>query len=530
VTSTSNPTGGAPAAGGRPSESVLTVRELSKTFVGQPALDRVSFDVRPAEVHALVGHNGSGKSTMIKILAGYHQPDDTHGATTIEVAGAPLRSGDAGASRRAGLRFIHQELGLVEDLTVLENLRLGGTWDTGWAARIRWGAERRAARELLERVGLHIHPDAVVSDLSAVQRTQVAVARALQDDEQARVLFFDEPTATLPSSEVDRLFAVIRSTIEQGISVVYVSHRLEELPRIADRITVLRDGRVVGSGDQAEFTRERLVDLIVGDARARPAEAAQTAQRASASAAREERLRFDDVHGGELRGAELAVHAGEIVGMAGLVGSGVHDVIGLLLGTVELEHGSVSVEGQRLARLGPHEMLRRRVAVLPSSRALKSVPTLTVRENLTLPHLAPLWRRGQLQLREERRLARELTERFNVLPRDPERVLATLSGGNQQKVTVAKWLRTEPRVMVLEEPTQGIDVGGKQEILELLRDSARRGLAVLVCSADLEELELVCDRVLVIRRGRIGAELTGAAITRETIAQECYTEADLAHV
>jgi len=348
---------------GRTSEPVLSVRELSKTFVGQRALDRVSFDVRPGEVHALVGHNGSGKSTLIKILSGYHQPDDTHGATTIEVAGKPLRSGDAGASHSAGLRFIHQELGLVESLTVLENLRLGGSWDTGRGARIRWGAERRAARELLERVGLHVHPDAVVSDLSAVQRTLVAVARALQDEEQARVLFFDEPTATLPSSEVDRLFAVIESTTARGISVVYVSHRLEELPRIADRITVLRDGRVAGSGDQADFARERLVEMIIGEARARPSAQQPTAQQptaqqapaqAASRSAGHERLRFDEVHGGELRGAELTVHGGEIVGMAGLVGSGVHDVIGLLLGTVELNQGSVSVEGQRLARLAPH--------------------------------------------------------------------------------------------------------------------------------------------------------------------------------
>ncbi|MHB1536913.1 MAG: sugar ABC transporter ATP-binding protein [Solirubrobacteraceae bacterium] len=516
---------GAPSEIRRPDAPVLLVRRLSKTFVGERALEEVSFDVRRAEVHALVGHNGSGKSTLIKILAGYHQPDDPRGASTVEVAGEALRPGDPGASHAAGLRFIHQELGLVERLTVLENLRLGATWMTGRGGHIRWGPERQAARALLERVGLDVHPEALVSDLGAVQRTQVAVARALQDEDRVRVLFFDEPTATLPGSEVDRLFAVISSTVARGIGVVYVSHRLEELPRIADRVTVLRDGRVVGSGAQTDFARERLVELIVGGDRPRHSAPRSKSDAAPDGAAEERgRLSLDGVHGGELRGASLAVHGEEIVGVAGLVGSGVHDVIGLLLGRVALSAGSVSVAGRDLERLDPHEMLRRRVAVLPSSRTLKSVPSLSVRENLTLSSLAPLWRHGRLQLRREREVAAEQLERFNVLPRDPERPIAQLSGGNQQKVTVAKWLRTDPRVMVLEEPTQGIDVGGKQEILDLLRESARRGLAILVCSSDLEELELVCDRVLVIRRGCIGAELTGSAITRERIAEECYME------
>ncbi len=492
---------------------MLTVRNLSKTFVGQRALDGVDLDVRSAEVHALVGHNGSGKSTLIKLLSGFHQPDP---GGSVEVAGTALRPGDPTASRRAGLRFIHQELGLVDELTVLENLRLGGVYETGRGGRIRWRSERRRAREALARVGLNAHPDVPVSELSPVQRTQVAVARALDEEEGATILFFDEPTATLPHSEVERLFALIRRTVEAGLGVVYISHRLEELPQLADRVTVLRNGRVVGSGLQAEFSKDRLVELIVGGAIAR----AERTQRVARP--RDGGLRFEDVHAGRLEGATFGVARGEVVGMAGLAGSGVHDVPRVLLGRVPLERGSVLADGEALV---PDQLVRRGVAVLSSERALKNIATMTVRENLTLPELRPLWRRGRLRLRLERAVARDLIRRFGVLPAEPEKPLMELSGGNQQKVAVAKWLRTNPRLMVLDEPTQGVDVGGKAEILELLRAAARDGVGVLICSSDLEDLEIVCDRVLVVREGRVGGELAGAQITRERVSEECYRDA-----
>jgi ribose transport system ATP-binding protein len=517
----------ASAGGGRhnlaPSE-VLRVRSLSKTFLGQRALEAVDFDVGAAEVHALVGHNGSGKSTMIKILAGYHEPDAVP-TPSVQVDGADMRLGDPAAARAAGLRFIHQELGLVDKLTVLENLRLGATWRTR-GGRILWSEERRAARELLEQAGLRAHPDALVEDLSAVQRTQVAVARALSDESAARVLFFDEPTATLPNSEVDRLFGVIRSMVGLGVSAVYVSHRLEELPLIADRVTVLRDGRVVESGAQAELTRDRLVDLIVGEHRepSRPRSRDVRPSGRPTHVDAEPRLEFQNVSAAELIDASFAVRAGEVVGMAGLVGSGVNDISKVLLGTAELTGGRVLVDGVELDRRDPHELLRRGVAVLLSSRALRSIAGLTVRENLTLSRLEPLWRRGRLQLRQERAEVAEITRRFNILPREPERILGQLSGGNQQKVSFARWLRIDPVAMVLDEPTQGVDVGGKQEILDLLRQAARDGVGILICSSDLEELEAVCDRVLIVRGGSIGNELSGAELTRETIAEECYMD------
>jgi ribose transport system ATP-binding protein len=497
---------------------VLEVAGVSKTFVSQRALIGADLVVGPGEVHALVGHNGSGKSTLIKILSGFHEPDDDGG--TITVSGEELRTGDPDDARRLGLRFIHQELGLVDSLTVLENVRLGSEYDAGRLGRIRWRHERRRTREIIGRVGLAANPDALVATLSPVQRTQLAVARALDGEDSARVLFFDEPTATLPDSEVARLFAVIRQLKEHGLGIVYISHRLEELPQIADRITVLRNGRVVGSGPQAEFSRDRLVDLIVGGAAA----AHEAVKQESTGPTGAPCLTFDGVAAGELVDATFTVAAGEIVGAAGLAGSGVHDIAGALLGRVPLDAGAVVVEGASLTRCDPSDIAGRSVAVLPSERSLKSIPSFSVRENLTLPQLGPLFQGGRWRMRQERAVARDLISRFNILPPDPERRLAELSGGNQQKVAVAKWLRTRPRVLVLDEPTQGVDVGGKAEILDLLQSAAREGLGVLICSSDLEDLELVCERVLIVREGRIAAELTGDEIKRERISEECYRE------
>ena len=495
---------------------MLAVRRLSKTFVGQRALGGVDFDVRPAEVHALVGHNGSGKSTLMKILAGYHQPDS--GSGPIEVGGKPLPPGDPDASHQAGMRFIHQELGLVDRLTVLENLRLGGSWDTGRGRKIHWKREREYARRSLQRVGLKAHPDVLVADLGAIQRTQVAVARALQDSADARLLFFDEPTATLPAAEVDRLFELIRGTVAEGIGVVYVSHRLAELPEIANRITVLRDGLVVGSGNMRDFSRDRLVELIVGTAPHRTMSAFVPSPESEGS----EYLRFEDVYGGEIAGMSFSIGPGEIVGMAGLVGSGVHDVPSTLLGQARVKRGSIRVDGVDVHDLNPHELIALRVAVLPSARSLRNIPSLPVRENLTLPDLHPLWGRGHLRLREERRVAKGLISKFRITPPQTERIVAQLSGGNQQKVSIAKWMRLAPKLLVLDEPTQGVDVGGRAEILEILRQAARDGVAILICSSDLDDLAEVCNRVLVVRGGRIGSELSGSDLTQERIAEECY--------
>ena len=317
------------------------------------------------------------------------------------------------------------------------------------------------------------------------------------------------------------LFELIRRMTARGVGIVYVSHRLEEIEEIADRVTVLREGRVVGAGPRAEFDNARLVSLIVGshagDAVPGSAREATRVHGEGGSL-----LDFQGITAGELRGAEFVVRAGEIVGVAGLAGSGVHDIPGVLLGQVPIEAGHVVVSGRVVDDPDPAKLRPLGAAVLPSPRNLKGIPDLTIRENLTLADLGPLTHGWNLDLRQERREVAGLVERFDVKPREPEKPLAELSGGNQQKVAVAKWLRIEPDLLVLDEPTQGVDVGAKAEILDLIATAAADGLAVVLCSSDLDDLEAVCSRVLVIRGGRVASELTGARINRETITEECY--------
>lgn len=496
---------------------VLSIDHLSKTFPGTRALDGVSMSVGVGQVHALVGHNGSGKSTLIKVLAGFHEPDP--GSGPIRVGGAELRAGSPDASRDAGLRFIHQELGLIDGLTVLENLRLGtDEFETGFGRRIRWGREHQRAGELLERFDLRVSPQALFGDLSAIEKTGVAVARALQDESSVSVVVFDEPTARLPDEEVQRLFRLVRRVVANGTAAIYVSHRLEEVYELADQITVLRDGRAVGVGSTEELPRERLVGLIAGATSV----AVESAGAVRPDVRGDDLLRLFGVSGGHVRRADLTVGAGEVVGLAGLAESGVHAVPQILLGEVALREGRVEIGGAGIEKPSPQKMKDVGVAVLPADRHLKGIPSFSLRENLTLPDVREFWRSGVFRHRVERSSARRQLDKFDVIPRDTERPLSLLSGGNQQKVCVAKWARIEPRVLVLDEPTQGVDVGGRAEILRFLRLAAKGGMAVLICSSDLDDLEEVCDRVVVFRGGVTVAELKGDEVTRDAIIHETF--------
>ncbi len=508
--------------------SLLELHSISKTFPGQRALSGVDLEVAAGEVHALVGHNGSGKSTLIKVLSGFHTPDPGSGPATVD--GAELRFGDPEGVQAAGVRFIHQDLGLADDLSILDNLKLGtGLYRTAPGWRIRWRAEREDARSRLAALGLdHLDPDDDVSRLGAVERTEVAIARALQDSDAVRVLVLDEPTAALPDEEVGRLFDLVRRLVERGVGVVYVSHRLEEVFDLADRVTVLREGVVVHSSAVAEIDLRALARLIAGGEIAAPVRAAA---RAGAEAG-EELLAFDGVwtdH--ELRGASFQVRAGEVVGVAGLSGSGVHDVPRTLLGGAAVRQGEIRVGGAAVRTLGPTEVADLGLAVVPAGNHHKRIAGLSVRENLTISDLRPYWSGGRFRHGAERAEARSLLDRFGILPREPERPIELLSGGNQQKVYVARLLRTKPRLLVLEEPTQGVDVGGSADILRFIAEAAREhGVGVLLCSSDLEDLAGVCQRVLAFRAGGVAAELVGEAATREAIVEECYlAEGGTAH-
>ena len=496
---------------------LLEVRGLTKAFGPTEALVEVDFDLRAGEVHALVGQNGSGKSTLVKILAGVHAPD----AGAIAVGGEefdPLRPGEA---RRRGLRFVHQDLGLVDSLDVVENLALGRGYDLRFPRRISWRHERRQARAALADIGHTLDVRALVGTLRASERTAIAIARALDGwRSAARLLVLDEPTASLPEAEVTRLFDVIGTIRDRGVGVIYVSHHLEEVLAIADRVTILRDGARVGTFDAAELDHDRMVELIVGRGSAAPAAAPV---QSGAPERHEPSLVAEDLSGAVLRGVSLRVGAGEVVGVAGLTGSGREELGPALFGAAG-RSGSVSVEGNPVPAGRPDLAVAAGVGFVPADRkALGLVASMVVRENVTLADLRPYLRGGLLRHRKERSDVDTWLGLLDVRPRNQSLGAMRLSGGNQQKVLLARWLRIRPRVLILDEPTQGVDVGAKAEIHRRIVGAARDGAGVLVCSTDTAELVQVCDRVLVMQRGGIGAELLGRDISEERIDRLCLS-------
>jgi ribose transport system ATP-binding protein len=491
---------------------LLSIRDLSKRFGATLALDAIDLQVSAGEIHALVGHNGSGKSTLIKILAGFHHPDPG-GAVAVE--GRALTFGSAAASRRAGLRFVHQDLGLVHTLSAVENLALGVGFETGLLGRIHWGVERRSARLRMRDLGYAIDAAAPVGELTASERTGIAIARALYHAQHARVLVVDEPTAMLPRHEVETLFEAIRRVRQSGVGVIYVSHRLDEVFAIADRVTVLRDGRRVGTFSVRELDEQRLVELIAGGEPLMP-------RSDTGEAARGDRLlSVSRLSGTVLNDVSFQAHAGEVLGVAGLTGSGRDELLPLLFGARERPGGVVKVDGVALPRAEPSAAIAARMALVPSDRHRDgSVTTLTVRENLMLTDLRRHTARlGALRRDRERAEGRKWAASLDIRPADPDAPFTTLSGGNQQKVVLAKWLRLRPRVLLLDEPTQGVDVHAKAIIHHLAREIASTGAAVIIASSDDEELCECCDRVLVLRDGQLAGELQREEIDPHNLAR-----------
>jgi ribose transport system ATP-binding protein len=472
---------------------------MNKHFLGTPALRAVDFDLAPGEVHALVGQNGSGKSTLIKILAGFHQPDE---GTAIELAGQRVEIGDGAESRRLGFRFVHQDLGLVADLSTVENLGLGRGFDTGFAGRIRWRAEKREAARRMSDLGYSFDVTVPVRELGAAERTGVAIARALWDWEDAKVLVVDEPTASLPRQEVGLLFEAIRRVQQRGLGVIYVSHRLDEVFELADCVTVLRDGRVVGHRRIGELDVDRLVALMVG------AEKLGAHAEAGGQSLGPVRLQARSICGVVADNVDIEVRGGEVLGLAGLTGSGREELLRLIFGVLP-RHGEVIVDGVSVPAESPSAAKAAGLALVPADRhAAGAITTMSVAENCTLTDLGRhSGRAARLRPGPERREVEHWIQELDVRPPSSDAIFATLSGGNQQKVVMAKWLRLEPAVLLLDEPTQGVDVGAKATIHVLARKAAEGGAAVVIASSDGEELCDVCDRILVFGDGRILTEL-----------------------
>jgi ribose transport system ATP-binding protein len=488
------------------------------TFGSRTVLSDFGVDLRGGQVHALLGQNGSGKSTFIKILTGYHRPDD---GGRLEVRGDPVGLPlQPGQPKELGLAFVHQELGLVPSLSILENLRVG-RYETRRGWRIPWARERSYVRERLRRFGVDADPEASVESLVEADRAIVAIVRALEELSHVDqgLLVLDEPTVYLPRDAARQLFGTVREVTAAGHAVLVVTHRLEEVFQLADRVTVLRDGHHVVTTDVADVDEPTLVDHILGrslDSLYPDADHARGDVVLKASGVRGEKL--VDV-GFELR-------RGEILGVTGLAGMGSEELPYLLVGAGNAAGGELEAGGDRLdlTRLRPGVAFRHGVALLPADRSRQGgVGEATVLENLTLSTLGRFFRNGRLHHRSERRHGAELLERFDVRPPAGGARFATLSGGNQQKVVLAKWFETGPAVFILHEPTQGVDIGARQQIFAELEQASAAGTAFIISSVEYEDLAHLCDRVLVVREGRVVAQLGRGELSASRIVEQCYT-------
>jgi ribose transport system ATP-binding protein len=491
----------------------ISVEHVSKTFPAQKALDDVSLTVGRGEVHALLGENGSGKSTLIRVLAGYHLPDP---GGSVTVAGEELTLGSAAASDAAGLRFVHQHLAVIQDFNAVENMALA----TGYTrpAFIDWKAQAIETRRLLSLLGVEMDIWRPLSSCKPVERSAVAIARAMNTQSgDVTAVVLDEPTSSLPEPEVHQLFTLIRELTTTGIAVIYVSHRLDETFEIADRVSVLRDGIHRGTVERSELTRAGLIEMIVGR---RLVDRHEVPRHVNPDQDAEVVLDVRGLTAGRLNDVSFDVRAGELVGVVGLAGSGRDELSLALTGGIPVEAGTVSVHGEALHPLSPQRALEAGVALARSNtQAGSAVKDFRVRENLTMASL-PRYRGAfrSLRSRRERGDAHALIETLDIRPTDPDQLYQLLSGGNQQKVILGRCLNAKPSVLVLDEPTAGVDVGARQALYTLLARQASEGLSVLVCSSDLEDVVTTCSRVLVMRDGRVAAELTGELDERELMS------------
>ena len=521
--------------------TAIELHSVSKTFGATKALQDVSVTVERGEVLALLGENGCGKSTLVKVMAGVYDPEP--GARLlVDGREVPLPL-EAGASRDLGLSFVHQDLGLARPLTVLENL-LGGVADrSGSRVRINWRAEARRARAMLRSYGVDVDPLAVVNHLPPVEQALVAIARAAEELTRYRertgasssVLVLDEPTVFLPEEEVQFLFDLIRRIVASGASVVFISHDLPAVREIADRVTVLRDGRLAATARMSDVTDAQIVELIVGPAIAemdafghgnvhggnQPASAPPRDFDRSPGAG----LHVTGLRGGQVRGLDLHVAPGEVVGLAGLLGSGAEEVPYLLFGAKHATAGELTLDGTTLpvAKQQPATAVGMGLALIPADRRRDAIaPAVSVAENMMLLVVRRFTSGGWLRSRRLRGAADQRAEALDVRPRRTDLPVGTLSGGNAQKVVVGKWLEIGPRVLLLHEPTQGVDIAARAEIYRVVKRATEDGMSVVWVSSDFDELATVCDRVVVVSGGVAGAEIPLPDISPEAITSGVY--------
>ena len=493
---------------------LLSMRGISKKFPGVQALDGVDLEVMPGEIHALLGENGAGKSTLLKILSGAQKPD----AGTISFAGETVSLTSPHDAQKLGIVTIYQEFTLAPNMSVAENVFIGR--EPGPRPFVSWRKMAAETRAITERLGLEVGPMRLVRDLSVAEQQMVEIARALSV--RSRLIVMDEPTSALSSTEVGKLFRIIRDLKRAGLSIIFVTHRLEEVMELCDRYTVLRDGRLVGSGRVAETSIDGIIRSMVGrqvNALFAHRAAADPGPVALEVRGLTRRGNAQDPHASVLADVSLSVRRGEILGIAGLVGAGRTETARAIFGADPFDAGEVRVDGAPVSIRTPEDAIRHGIGLVPEDRKQQALfLALAVRMNLSMAALGRLrlWRL-LVDERAERAMVEEYRRALNIRMAGPEQLVANLSGGNQQKVVLARWLALRPKVLIVDEPTRGIDVGAKVEVHNLLFEMARSGIAIVAISSELPEILTISDRIVTMREGRVTGEVRRDAADEEML-------------
>jgi rhamnose transport system ATP-binding protein len=486
--------------------TLLRAINIDKSYAGVHALKQASFELDRGEVHALIGENGAGKSTLIKIITGAVTPD----AGEIQLDGKTIIQNSPGIAKQLGIAAIYQQPALFPELSIAENIAIG-TEESSVFCRVNWHTRKQKAAELLARVGAKIDPDAEAGDLTMPQQQLVEIARSLGAN--AKVLIMDEPTASLSEEDTQNLFTVIRQLRGEGVGIIYISHRLEELSLIADRVTVLRDGRTIDTKLMSEVSRQQLIQLMVG----RELSAVFPKKSVELGDVVLELKQLGCAASG-IHDVNLSVRAGEIVGLAGLVGGGRTELARTIFGLTPADQGEILLEGKPTRIDSARRAIERGIAYVPEDRRRHGVILdLSISANITLASLDRFSRLGALDFGREKETAAEYTRRLGIKTSAVYAPVATLSGGNQQKVALSRWLVTKPSLLILDEPTQGIDVGAKSEVYALMTELAAQGVAILMISSELPEILGMSDRIAVMFGGTIGSTLDRSEATQEKI-------------
>jgi ribose transport system ATP-binding protein len=488
---------------------IVELKEIVKNFPGVCALNKVSFNLKAGEVHILLGENGAGKSTLMKVLSGNYHPD----SGTIMFDGVDVGILSPKKAQDLGISIIHQEFNLVPQLTVAQNIFLGHELDLGFGGLVDYRKQFQRSKELLNQVGLDLDPNQKVAELSVAQQQLVELAKALSL--KVKILIMDEPTATLSTREITLLFQIINKLKTEGVGIIYISHRLPETHQIGDRVTVLRDGESVGTRNVNDVSLDQLVQMMVG----RSLNEMFVRNAVSEKQGRPLMLKAENITvSGLLDQVSLKVYEGEIVGLAGLVGSGRTELAKTIFGAIPIDSGRIEIFGEEVRPKSPQQLIEMGVGLLPEDRKSEGViQNLSIRQNVTMASLKKMFPTGILSLTREIAESRQQVSTLRIMTDSIEKLVRFLSGGNQQKVVVGKWLCRQPRLLIFDEPTRGVDVGAKAEIHRIMDDLVQNGVSVLMISSELPEVLGMSDRIYVMREGKIVKELLRAEASQEII-------------